>query len=908
MTLTIPRAGAWALACLMLLLPPARAAAPDDPALKAAAAFYEGIRTETLPNGLRVFFKPVPGASTVTTMVAYKVGSADENLDATGLSHYLEHLMFKGTDKLMPGDIDRMTQRAGGRNNAYTTEDFTTYHFDFAADRWDTALQIEADRMRNLCIDAKHEFEQEKGAVVSELEMDEDQPFDLEGKAILPLLFGKTTPYGHPVIGERQHVRGATAAIIKSHYDRWYHPNNAVLVIVGGFDEAQALARIKELFSPIPSAPLPERKTATPVHRDAPVRIDLPSKFEVPRLVMGLNGVRSGDTDSYALDVVQSVLSSGKTSRLYRKLVEEEGIASGVAASNNAGRFPGWFSVQVELLKGQPRERAEQLVLAELKRLAEEPISPAELRRVQRGIVAGFVFGHESVHELADSITRGVTVNDLDYLKTYLPKITAVTAADVQAAARKYLDAQRRVVVWSVPKDAAAGGADGAVKPSKRQERHAGDAATANGGFTLTNTRRVVLPNGLTLLLLENHRLPIVVAEAYVKGTRLSEPADKAGVASLVGDLLDEGTATRTGQQIATAIEDVGGILSTGAAGASVRVLTPDRSLGLDQLFDCLIHPSFPKDAFERKRAQHVSALIDDEQRADVRAQRGFLELVYGPKHPLSRPSKGLRPIVEKLTPADCKAFHDARFVPNNTVVALVGDFQTPEVVAEITRQTAGWKSAPPPKPDLPAVEKPETFTQKIITVPDSAQLYVFLGHAGIRRDSPDYYKLLVMDYVLGTGSGFTDRLSASLRDRQGLAYSVSASITSNASEERGTFTGSIATFPDKFAPVKEGFLREINRIRTEAPSAQEVEDAKKYLLGSLPFHFTTSAAVAGQLLQIERFRLGFDYLDTFRKEVATVTPADVQAVARKYLDPDHMALVAAGPVTPLGKPLLREK
>src|SRR5690242_7366492 len=250
MSLTIPRAGAWALACLTLFLPRAGAAAPDDPALKAAAAFYEGIRTETLPNGLRVFLKPVPGSPTVTTMVAYKVGSADENLDATGLSHYLEHLMFKGTDKLMPGDIDRMTQRAGGRNNAYTNEDFTDYHFDFAADRWDTALQIEADRMRNLRIDTKHEFEQEKGAVVSELEMDEDQPFDLEGKAILPLLFGKTTPYGHPVIGERQHVRGATAAIIKSHYDRWYHPNNAVLVIVGGFDEGKALARIKELFGP----------------------------------------------------------------------------------------------------------------------------------------------------------------------------------------------------------------------------------------------------------------------------------------------------------------------------------------------------------------------------------------------------------------------------------------------------------------------------------------------------------------------------------------------------------------------------------------------------------------------------------------------------------------------------------
>src|SRR5256885_572789 len=191
------------------------AAPADSAALRAAAALYEGIRTETLPNGLRVYLKPISGAATVTTMVAYKVGSSDEDLDNTGLSHYLEHLMFKGTDKIMPGDIDRVTLRNGGQNNAYTSEDFTIYHFDFAADRWEVALEIEADRMRNLRIDAKHEFEQEKGAVISELERDEDMPWDLEQKTIVPLLFGAKGPYGHPVIGEPAHVRNATDAIIK---------------------------------------------------------------------------------------------------------------------------------------------------------------------------------------------------------------------------------------------------------------------------------------------------------------------------------------------------------------------------------------------------------------------------------------------------------------------------------------------------------------------------------------------------------------------------------------------------------------------------------------------------------------------------------------------------------------------
>ncbi|HEX4588710.1 MAG TPA: insulinase family protein, partial [Gemmataceae bacterium] len=550
----------------VLALLPLNAIAADDPGLKAARAFYEGIRTETLPNGLRVYLKPIPGAPVVTTMVAYKVGSADENLDATGLSHYLEHLMFKGTEKLVPGDIDRMTMRSGGRNNADTSEDMTVYHFDFAADQWDTALRIEADRMRNLRIDAKHEFEQEKGAVISELEMDEDRPFDLEMKAIVPLLFGKTAPYGHPVIGERQHVRSATAEVIKAHYDRWYYPNNAALVVAGGFEPDKAMSRIRELFSAIPAGHLPERKSAQAVVRDHPVRVDMPSKFEVPRMLMGFNGVRSGDPDFYTLEVIQTILSGGKTSRLYRKLVEGEEIASQVEATDNAGRYPGSFLVNVELLKGKPRDKAEQLVLAELKRLADEQVGPEELNRIRRIVTAGYVFGREGVHGLADSIARGVTTNNLEYLQTYLPRILAVTPAEVQAAAKKYLDPQRRVVIWSVPGEGHAGAA--AEGDSVRPRRAAANPDT--GAFDLKRTRRVVLPNGLTLLLLEDHRLPIVAARAFVKETRVTEPADKAGVASLVGNLLDEGTKSKTGQQIAAAIEDVGGSLTAGASGGSV--------------------------------------------------------------------------------------------------------------------------------------------------------------------------------------------------------------------------------------------------------------------------------------------------------------------------------------------------
>ncbi len=879
-----------------------RAADPNAALAKNAAAVFDAVRAETLPNGLRVYLLPVPGAETVTTMVAYKVGAGDEEKDQTGLSHYLEHLLFKGTDKLLPGDIDRATQRNGGRNNAYTSEDMTVYHFDFAADRWEQALTIEADRMRNVRIDAKHEFEQEKGAVVAELKQGEDRPWDLEHKAILPLLYPKAAPYSHPVIGEEAHVRSATAEVIKRHYDKWYHPNNAALIVVGGFDPDAALAKIRSLFGPIPKADLPARKpeAAAPA-RPAKVRKEMPSKFDVPRMVAGFNTVTSGAADDPALDLAATLLTGGRTGRLYKKLVETDRLASAVSASNATGRYAGWFGVNVELLKGKDRASAEAAVFAELKRLADGPVTAAELNRAKRSALADAVFGRESVHGLADAIAAAVTVHDLDYLKTYHARLMAVTAGDIQRVATKYLAEPRAVVVWSLPEEAGAGGkADG---PPAKPRRSADKSGGSVGAVKLTDAKRTVLPNGLTLITLESHRLPVVTASAYVRDVTLREPAAQSGIAALVGDMLEEGTATRTGDEIAVAIEDVGGSLTFSQSGAALKVLAPDAGLGLGLLLDSLQHPSFPVEAFERKREQQLSAIADAETQPQNRADAAFRALVYG-DHPYGRPALGKKEVVAKLTPADARAFHAKAFGPDSAILVVVGDFATPDMVALVTKLTADWKPirATAPVPATPP-GRAEPVT-KIIPDPTAAQTHVYVGHLGVKRSDPDYYTLLVMDNVLGTGPGFTDRLSATLRDRQGLAYTVSAQITGGAGDQPGAFTGYIGTFADKYTWVRDGFLAEIRRIRDEPATAAEVEDAKKYLLGGLPFRLTTGGAVAGQLLAAERFGLGFDFLEKSKAAVAAVTPAMVQAAAKKHLDPAKLVIVAVGPIDPAGRPL----
>ncbi len=900
--------------CLLVCLPTAGLRAEEakdkpDPgaaeklARKTASALYDGISSTTLENGLRVYLKPIASSSSVTTMVVYKVGSCDEDKSFTGLSHYLEHLLFKGSAKLKPGDIDRITFRAGGSNNAYTSPDMTAYHFTLPAGQWKAALEVEADRMRNVRIDKEHEFDKEKGAVISELARNEDKPWDLEYKAILPVLFGKKHPYGHSVIGETSHVKDATEKVIKDHYDRWYHPNNAALLIVGGFDEKEALATIKKLFAEIPSAKLPDRKEVPAEAAKLPARTQFVSKFSQARLMVGFQTIKAGDPDHAAITVLDAILSLGKRARLYTALIEGAAVASEVGSDHSPGRYQGWINVTVEVLPGKDRADAEKRLLAELAALRDKPVTADELARVKRQLIASTIFRCEGTNGLANSIAEAVTLTDLDFVKKYLPRIQEVTAEDVQRVAKKYLDPKRSATVWSIPGEEEKTGRASALRAKTAARHTAGRADAVTVGIDLKKTQRVELPNGLVVLLYEDKRLPLFEVHAALRASNIYQDDTKLGVAALMGNLLDEGTTKRTGVQISEAIEAVGGSLALNSSGGNARSLTPDRKLALSLLLESMIEPTFPAEAFRRSHARLMAEITEAETQSNPRARREFAQAAYG-LHPLGRPSSGTTKTAFRLTRADCEAFHKLVFQPSNTILVLAGDFDAKEMLAEVKRLTADWKNVPLPKPTSVKVARPKEFTTKILSMPKAAQLQIYMGHAGIRRDDPDYYKLLVMDHILGTGPGFTDRISARLRDREGLAYTVNAKITESAGSEPGLFVCYIGTDNQNFAKVKKLFLEELNRIRDTKATAVELADAKAYLIGSQMLQYGTVGGIASQLLSIERYKLGLDYVEDYQKAIKAVSLEDIQNVAKKHLDPARMYLIAAGAVDEKGEPL----
>ena len=573
--------------------------------------------------------------------------------------------------------------------------------------------------MHNLRIDEKHEFQQEKGAVISELERDEDEPWDLESKTILPLLFGPDNPYGHPVIGQKQQVRDATAAIIKAHYDKWYHPNNASLVICGGFDPDQALAQMKELFGPIPSAELPQRKKLSTEKLKRPERLTMDSKFDVPRMLMAWNTVDSKSDDYPALTVLEALLN-GRTSRLYKKLIEGDQIASSVPPATTRAAIPAGSVVHgaVRQEGRRPRREAGGGRTEE----AGRPAGSARRDGADAGnCVSGAVFDREASTPWPTTSPRAsrstTSTGSRPCCRASWPSRPPTCSASSRPISI------RNSAWWYGRCPRAKGRAAGVSRlmgSITRLTPAARRAAAVGGDFPLQDVKHVELPNGLTLLLYEDHRLPIITAQAELHRVNAYESDDKLGVSALTGLLLQESTKKHSGPEIADLIEGVGGSLELGAARHG-RVLAPDRALGLGLLFECLTQPAFAKEDFTRQQQMLLSTLKDMETQPESVAERTFQAMVYG-KHPRGRPAMGTVKTVEALTPADYAAFHQKVFTPSNVTLAVVGDFDAKEVTDEVAKLTADWKKTDLETPEYPKAEMPKEFTQKIISMPESAQ------------------------------------------------------------------------------------------------------------------------------------------------------------------------------------------
>ncbi len=404
----------------------------------------EDVRRTVLDNGLVVLNKEIHTSPIVTAMIWYRVGSRNEELGHTGKSHFLEHMLFKGTDRFKKGEIDLITLKNGGGNNAFTSHDFTAYYFSFASDRWDVALEIEADRMVN-CSFSPDEFDAEKKVVIEELKTGLDSPWGLLLQEVEAGAF-KVHPYRNPIVGWLQDVERATVEQQQAYYRRYYHPNNAVLVIAGDFDTDSVLSKVTRAFGSIPAGPTPAPMVLHEPSQRGERRMHVRWRSKVPRLAIAYHAPQIAHPDSYALQVLGVVLTEGKASRLYQRLVERERTVTFVSAEYGESKDPTLFHIRTEARGEHPIEQIEESIYDELHRISAGEVTSHELDRAKHQIEAHFILSRERTLDQALLLGQIETLHGLEYIDTYLHRINGVNKEDIADVCGRYLTEDNRTV------------------------------------------------------------------------------------------------------------------------------------------------------------------------------------------------------------------------------------------------------------------------------------------------------------------------------------------------------------------------------------------------------------------------------------------------------------------------------
>ena len=905
------------------------AAAPTDYGKIVSQSFDKTQQvTEThLANGLTVLSKETHGAPVVYFSVWYRVGSRNELTGMTGLSHILEHMQFKGTKDLPPGAIDHLFITNGGQINASTGTDRTEYHELIASDRLELAIRVEADRMENSLFDPT-QLKHEMTVVRSELEGDSNDPaYQLYDFSFLPTAY-ISHPYHWPTLGWRTDVEAVASRrnVIYQYYKDHYMPNNAIVVMVGDFDTKKAVAMCQKYFGQYSPGKLEQHYITPEPAQHGERRVVLRRPGTVGQIIIGYHAPALGTKDHYVMDVVSQILSGGRSARMYQDMVET-GIAESADAGNSDAIDPYLFTLSASARSGVANTDVEKGLNDEVTKLQNSPVTDQELSRAKNQIEAAFVYNNDSVSEQAGQIGDYAVISKsgFKYLDTYLDNIHKVTADDIKRVALQYFVADNRTVATFEPQPLPPGqsppppaGADNfGVAPPVTDPRQKAILAALDKKFNSSAGKqapsakvkptRVVLPNGLVVIVEENHANKTIAFTGITRAGSMYDPDGKWGVADLTADMLSRGTTSKTALQLAIMLESkaagVGFNAGTESAGFNGHCLTKDFDLTLGTFADELLHPAFPTEQLERLRGQSLSGLEESKQDtggtggAGAQADIAFAQAIFPKGHPYWEPTiDDQETAIKGITQDDLKSFYGTYYRPDTSVIVIVGDIKTADAIAKVKTALGDWaKPTTPPAPfNIPDVPLPATApTPKVIAIPDTMQTSILWGFPGqLKRTDKDFYPAYIMNYVLG-GDPFASRLGKTIRDDNGLAYTVYSYF--DAAAGAGPFQVFAGTNPGNASKAIQEMRTIAKQVLTTGITDTELKAAKQYLTGSYPLRLETNGGIAGQLLASEQFGLGLDYIQKRSSLINAVTKSQVDAAAKKHLAIDKATLVIAG-------------
>jgi len=860
-----------------------------------AAEIAANLHKTRFPNGLTAIVKETPGTQVATVQIWVRAGSVYEEPREAGITHLIEHMIFKGTATRGPGEVAGAIESMGGQINAYTSFEHTVYHATLTAKNWSDALEVLSDAVLNSTFEAE-ELEREKKVVLEEIGMRKDRAGIVLFQELMAHAY-TTHPYRLPVSGSRESVSAISRDDILAYLKKHYLPANFTVVVVGDVRAPEVMDRVQSLMG----GRAGEETAAYALPREPEQKetrlFTLTEDVNQTQMALAFAGPAFRSKDTAVLDVLTSILAGGEASRLYTRLRNDKGLVYRIDGSTFAPRDPGLIeftaTLEAEQLAAAIRE-----TLTELFRLKHAKVSDEELERAKRNLESDFIFNLERADGQARVLGSFELLTGDPREDRYLDQIRAVNKDDIQRVAAFYLKGEQLTAGVIAPtgtqltldQEQLAG-----LIAEAETEAGKGQPASRISDAYLAGLHRFQLKNGLRLLVRENHEVPTVAIRAVLPGGLRSENESNNGAFAFISELLPKGTEKLGAEELARVVANMagslGGFNGKNTFGIRGDFLSRYTKEGLALVRDVLLTPAFSAAEAEKIRPELISQLKHQEDSLPGLSFREFNKRLFK-GHPYRLNSLGEEAAINGLGAAGLKALYERQARPENLVLAVSGDVEAEKVKAAVEELFGAW--AKPglsgkeetiiPLPDLPAGPEFVNLAR------DKQQVHIVIGFAGTTLAGEDRYALEVLNTVL---SGQSGRLFTELRDKESLAYSLSSFAFFGL--DTGSFGVYMGTSPERKEEGIKALWRQLFRVMEEPISDEELARARNVLISNYALSLQTRGNQAMEMALNEIYGLGQDFGNRYVRALEQVSAADVLAVARKYIQPGNFVQVTAG-------------
>jgi len=846
-----------------------------------APASAKDYQVSSLDNGMRIVLREDHSAPLVAVVVCVKAGAAYENILTSGSAHFLEHLLFDGTLTRSREDIQHEFESRGGYFNAFTRKEFTAFEIVMPSEYVRSGIAVQADMLLNSII-SDEELSKERQVVIEEMKKDKDNPYSY-AQQLFAGAFYRSTPYERPVIGFENTIRRMKRSELYDYYQRYYHPSNMTAIVIGDFDSTEVTQWLEESYGSFLARPFPEPCEPEELSFERTTKVIHYAETRTPFVTIGFPAPTLDDSLAPAFEILTYLLSSRNNSLLDQALTEgRPPLAAFVTGEYDLFRCTAGYTVTLMPLMESQIDACVDAVTREIDKLAREPLKKEELDRALFDYKAQELFTEEKFLHEARDIAYWEAVASVGERQTFKKNLGKVTPDKVMEACRIFLAEKNHLVSVLLP----------GRKPIARTETEQPQA----------EIRMRTLQNGLRLIVKETPRTGISAVNIIVGSRSALEPPDKQGIGNFVSMMLESGTKDLSAGEIAESLAAMGAKLklvdnpdlpfddyyeSQDYSYVRMEVLSENLPRALFFLSNLVFEPAFPGGEMEKARAR-ILKLISKREDSTYRTARDLFFDTLFPQDPYSRRILGEETSVKSITREDLEDYHSRTYAPGNLVVCVVTDRPVEEILECSEKVFSKF-----PAVELPRI-KPSSYIRP--SSPRVArkqlqkeQVYIYLGFGLPGIASEDVPALEIMAAIVST------RLKQQLREKQGLAYRVGAALDFH--RDVGWFVASIGTRPENTKTAVKGILDQLERIRLELPSEDELEVEKNSYWGHLLRYHQRKINQAYYLSLYEYLGVGYQYDLTHLDALRNVTPADVKRVAERYVTTEGYVLAMSGPL-----------